>query len=185
MSKHVLFIQGAGEGAYKADKKLAESLRSLLGSFYEVRYPVMQNEQDASYEVWAGQIKEELTKRKGPAVVVGHSVGGSVAIKFLMENVVENALAGLFLIATPFWGGDGGWTYDGYEELIIPKVADSKLSDDVPLFLYHSNDDEVVPFAHLALYARRFPAAKAREINGRGHQMNNDLREVADDIKRL
>jgi hypothetical protein len=30
---------------------------------------------------------------------------------------------------------------------------------DVPIFLYHSRDDEVVPFAHLAMYAERLPLA--------------------------
>jgi uncharacterized protein len=185
MSKPVLFIHGAGEGAYKSDEKLAESLRSMLGSRYEVRYPLMENEEDAPYEIWVTQIKEELATMKGSVFLVGHSVGGSVLIKFLMENEVKNSIGGVFLIATPFWGGHGGWTYDGYEELVIPNQTDSKLSVDVPVFLYHSNDDEVVPFTHLALYAGRFPGARVREIKGRGHQMNNDLREVADDIKRL
>ena len=50
-------------------------------------------------------------------------------------------------------------------------------------FFYHSRDDETVPFAHLALYAQKFPQATIRELNGRGHQLNNDLSEVAEDIK--
>jgi uncharacterized protein len=41
-----------------------------------------------------------------------------------------------------------------------------------------------VPFAHLALYAEKLPQAAVRELDGRGRQLNNDLSEVADDIKR-
>jgi pimeloyl-ACP methyl ester carboxylesterase len=55
----------------------------------------------------------------------------------------------------------------------------------VPIFLYHSRDDEWVPFAHLAMFAERIPQAIIREFDGRGHQFNNDLSEVAEDIKGL
>jgi len=49
-------------------------------------------------------------------------------------------------------------------------------------FLYHSRDDQVVPFAHLALHAARLPRATVRESDGRGHQFGNDLSDVARDI---
>jgi hypothetical protein len=42
-----------------------------------------------------------------------------------------------------------------------------------------------VPFAHLAIYAKKLPQATIREFDGRGHQFNNDLSEVAADIKSL
>ncbi len=42
-----------------------------------------------------------------------------------------------------------------------------------------------MPFAHLALYTGALPDATVREFDGRGHQFNNDLSEVAADIKRL
>src|ERR687897_976388 len=51
--------------------------------------------------------------------------------------------------------------------------------------LYHSRDDETVPFAHLALYAEKLPRATVKEFDGRGHQFDDDLSEVARDIGRL
>lgn len=185
MKPQVLFIQGAGEGAYKEDEKLVTSLRRFLGSTYEVRYPVMQNENDAAYKTWVHQIKGELATIKDHVILVGHSVGGSILIKFLTETKTDKAVAGIFLIAAPFWGSDGGWTYDGYEALVLPEETDTKLPGEVPIFLYHSKDDEIVPFDHLALYAKRFPGATIRELGGRGHQLSNDLSEVANDIKEL
>jgi predicted alpha/beta hydrolase family esterase len=185
MKKQVLFIQGAGAGAYKEDEKLAASLRHLLGSSYEVHYPQMQNEDDADYETWVSQIKDELATLNDPVILVGHSVGGSILIKFLSETEIKTTVAGVFLIAAPFWGGNKGWTYDGYETLVLPKEADSKLPKNLPIFLYQSHDDETVPFAHLSLYAKRFPKATGRELDGMGHQLNNDLSEVANDIKKL
>jgi pimeloyl-ACP methyl ester carboxylesterase len=53
------------------------------------------------------------------------------------------------------------------------------------VFLYHSRDGEWVPYAHLALYAEKLPQATIHEFDGRGHQFDGDLSEVARDIKEL
>lgn len=184
MTKHILFIQGAGEGAYEEDEKLAASLRHSLGSEYEVHYPAMLNEEDAPYEQWKQQIENELTAIQPPILLVGHSVGASVVIKYVSELKVERSIVGIFLIASPFWGGDG-WRYEGWEELALPHdFATSRLKD-TSIVLYHCRDDEVVPFEHLALYTDILPQAQVRELDEGGHQLNNDLSVVAKDIRSL
>lgn len=45
--------------------------------------------------------------------------------------------------------------------------------------------DETVPFSHLKLYVKKIPHATFREIPGRGHQLNNDLTEIVQDMKNL
>lgn len=184
MKRQILFIHGAGEGAFEEDEKLVASLRQSLGSAYEVRYPAMEDENNAPYGIWVKQITHELANMKD-VILVGHSVGASVLIKFLSEHDPKKNIAGVFLIATPFWGGNGGWTYDGYEQLELPALQHAKLLDEVSLFFYHSKDDEVVPFEHLALYGKRFGNATIRELEGGGHQLNNDLSVVAADIAEL
>jgi uncharacterized protein len=184
VTKHVLFIQGAGEGAYEEDEKLAASLEHSLGSEYQVHYPAMHNEEDAPYEQWKQQIENELTAMQEPILLVGHSVGASVVIKYLSELKVEKSIAGIFLIACPFWGGDG-WRYEGWEELALPKEFATSLPKNALIALYHCRDDEVVPFEHLALYAHILPEAQVREFDEGGHQLNNDLSVVAKDIKSL
>jgi uncharacterized protein len=181
MKKQVLFIHGAGEGAYEADKKLATSLQHSLGSEYDVHYSALPDEGNAPYEQCKHQIEKDLGRMSKPVILVGHSVGASTIMKWLSEEG-EKPIAGIFLIATPFWGGNG-WRYDGYKEIELPKGFAARLPKDAPLFLYHSRDDEVVPFEHLALYAEQLPQATVREFDGRGHQFNNDLSEVAADIK--
>jgi uncharacterized protein len=184
MTKHVLFIQGAGKGAYEEDKELAASLRKALGTDYEVHYPAMLDEDNAPYEQWKQQIEKELAAMQGTIILVGHSVGASVLIKCMSETEVKKPIAGIFLIATPFWGGNG-WRYEGYEELALPKGFAAKLPKGASIFLYHCRDDETVPFEHLALYAQVLPQASVRELDAGGHQLNNDLFEVAQDIKTL
>ena len=58
----------------------------------------------------------------------------------------------------------------------------AKLPPGALVFLYHSQDDEIVPFSHLAFYARILPKATVREIASGGHQLNNDLTMIAKDI---
>jgi predicted alpha/beta hydrolase family esterase len=130
------------------------------------------------------QIASELTALNDPVLLLGHSVGASMLLKFLSENAVASIIGGIFLIATPFWGGDG-WRYEGFTRLALPEGFAARLPAGAPIFLYHSRDDEVVPFAHLGLYAQRLPQATIRELDGRRHQLNNDLSEVAEDIRGL
>jgi predicted alpha/beta hydrolase family esterase len=182
MKKQVLFIQGGGEGAYKEDGKLASSLQEALGVEYEVRYPKMPSEDAPDYEPWKVQIDKELAALNGAVILIGHSLGGSILLKYVSEEKIEKPIAGIFLISIPYWGGDNDWQYDGFT---LQEGFASKLPSGAQICLYHSRDDEIVPFAHLALYAEKLPQATIREFDGRGHQFNNDLSEVARDIKSL
>jgi uncharacterized protein len=65
MNKHVLFIHGAGEGAYKEDGLLAASLQNALGSAYEVHYPRMPEEEGSHYADWKAPIATELAALDG------------------------------------------------------------------------------------------------------------------------
>ena len=177
----ILFIQGGSEGAYKADRKLAVFLQEALKDEYAINYPRMPDEKNPDYETYKAKIEEELKKTDTKLILVGHSLGSCFLLKYLSEKRTDKEIAGIFLIATPFWG-DGGWQYEGFR---LDNDFASKLPATTPIFLYHSTNDETVPFSHLALYAKKIPRAKICEIVGRGHQLDNDLSEIVRDIKSL
>jgi uncharacterized protein len=179
--KHVVFIQGGGEGAYDEDIKLAASLRETLGAGYDVRYPRMPNEGDADCGAWKQLIAEELM-RAGSAVLVGHSIGASIVARYLADGAPKAALSGAFLIAAPFWHDHEFWHW---KEAELPQDIGERLPTGVPIFFYHGIDDEFVPVAHLDMYAKLIPQAVVRRLPGRNHQLNDDLSEVASDIKQL
>ena len=181
MKKHILFIQGAGEGAYEEDRKLADSLQEVLGVEYHVLFPRMPNEESPDNDAWMAQIAKELASLDGKVILVGHSAGGAVLLKYLLKEDVSKPIAGIFLISIPYWGPDD----EQGDEYTLQEGFASQLPKGVPIFLYHSRDDEWVPFAHLAMYAKKLPQAIIREFDGRGHQFNNDLSEVAADITSL
>jgi uncharacterized protein len=180
MKKEVLFIQGGGQGANVADEKLVNSLRNALGPKYEVRYPKMPNEEHSSYQALKSWIAKELEALHGEVILVGHSVGASIVLKYLSEEKPEQPIAGLFLVASPYWGAEQ-WQI---KEFALRERFVSGLPTGLPIFFYQSRDDEVVPFAHLKMYQEKLPQATFRELDGRGHQLNDDLSEVARDIKR-
>jgi predicted alpha/beta hydrolase family esterase len=178
---HVLFVHGAGEGAYEEDGKMAASLRDELGDAYDVRYPRMPGGDNPEHEAWKARISKELAGMDGGAILVGHSLGASTLLKYLSEEETANPVAGAFLIASPYWEVED-WEV---REYALREDFASSLPEGMPLYFYHSRDDEWVPFAHLALYEEKLPRATIREFDGRGHQFGDDLSEVARDIERL
>lgn len=86
-------------------------------------------------------------------ILVGHSLGGSILLKYLSEANVEESIAGIFLIATPYWGAED-WQVDEYA---LHDSFATRLPKAPPIFFYHSDNDDLVPFAHLALYAEKLP----------------------------
>src|SRR4051812_42242423 len=112
MPRFVLFIHGAGTGAYAADRLLADSLQRALGADYAVQCPQMPDEDNASYAAWKAEIDSRLAPMTGSVALVGHSVGASVLLKYLCDQTPTRQLTGLFLIAPPYWGASKFWTWD-------------------------------------------------------------------------
>jgi pimeloyl-ACP methyl ester carboxylesterase len=77
--------------------------------------------------------------------------------------------------------GEGGWQFAG---MAIKEKSFSKQLP-APVFFYHGTGDQTVPFSHLSLYEKKLPNAAFRTIAGRGHQLDNDLSEVAQDISKI
>jgi predicted alpha/beta hydrolase family esterase len=175
----VLFVQGGGKGAHSEDAPLASSLERALGPKYDVRFPRMPGEADPSLASWKEKLSSELSRIPTNAVLVGHSIGGSILLRYLSEEKVEKPIAGLFLLAAPSWDEDR-WNFD---ELKLPRDIAERLFLIPRLFFYHCRDDAVVPFAHLALHGARIPQAVTRAIVSGGHQFGNDLTRVAADIR--
>jgi predicted alpha/beta hydrolase family esterase len=182
MKKQVLFIQGGGAGAHDEwDNKLVDSLRRELGPGYEVRYPRMPNEADPSYAIWKAALAEEIAGLDDGAIVIGHSLGGTILINALAEAPPNRKLAGIFLIAAPFVGA-GGWQSED-----IKPAADlgGRLPSETPIHLYHGSEDETAPFAHVELYERAIPGAVVHRLDGRNHQLDDNLAEVAAGVRAL
>ena len=181
MKKNILFIQGGGNGGYEADAKLVKSLQTSLGIGYKVHYPQMQSDETVPDFGWLKQIGKEIAAIKNEVILVGHSLGASMLLKYLSENKIKKKIAGIFLISTPFWSGDEDWV----QGLKLQEDFADKLPKNVPIFLYHCRDDEEAPFDHLSLYSKKLLQSTVNKIASGGHQLGNDLTIIANEIKTL
>jgi hypothetical protein len=182
MTNQVLFVQGGGKGTHDEwDNKLVESLERELGPDYAVRYPRMPHEADPKFAAWTAALKRQFAGLDDGAIVIGHSIGGTILIRTLADDPPKLRLGGVFLVATPFVG-KGGWQTDDIEPL---SDLGARLPEQTPIHLYHGSQDETVPVGHVALYAKAIPQAVVRRLSGRDHQLNNDMSEIAADVRRL
>lgn len=182
MPRQLLFVQGAGEGVHDQwDNELVASLEHELGDGYRVRYPRMPGEADPRYAAWSAALRREFDALEDGAILVAHSVGGTVLLHTLAERPVKFRPGGLFVIAAPFIGA-GGWPSDDIPER--PDLAE-RLPAGVPVRFYHGEDDGVVPPSHAHRYATVVPFAVVRTLSRRDHQLNNDMSEVARDIRAM
>lgn len=175
----VLFIQGGGNDGYDADKLLVASLKSCLGNEYQISYPKIHSDEKSSDYGWTKQIGENISILKQDFILVGHSFGASMILKYLSENSANKFIKGVFLAATPFWNGNEEWQ----KGLKLVDNFAAKLPIQVPFFFYHCLDDEEISFSHFEHYKQKLKKATFRTIENGGHQLNNDLTLIAKDIK--
>jgi predicted alpha/beta hydrolase family esterase len=182
MTKQVLFVQGGGEGTHDEwDNKLVGSLKRELGTDYEIRYPRMPNEANPKYALWKTALNKEFARLDDGAILVGHSIGATILINVLAEKPSYSAPSGIFLIAAPF-AGKGGWPSEDIESI---SDLDARLPKRWKIYFYHGSEDDTVPFGHVDLYERAIPQAVVRRLAGRDHQLNEEMSEVAADIRGL
>ena len=175
----VLFMHGAG--GWTDDQPMAAELRALLDSNPLVNAAVWMPhfpDEGISAAAWLKQLDRQLNFLGPDVVAVAHSFGASMALLRLAAGWSGPRLSGLVLLAAPFWGSEG-WQ----AEYALP--AGFTPPDDLPLFLHHCRDDSTVPFDHLARFAPRMPHAVFRRHETGGHQFQDRMSAVSDDVAAL
>ena len=174
----VLFIPGAGDPRHpQGSGHLAAYLRRELGGTFNVVAPAMPDPTEPTYGAWRDSIAGLLPDLGENPLLVGHSLGASVLLKYLAEGTDEEPIAGLFLVATPFWGSD-------LPDFALPDGWERTVSD-IPTFLYHSRDDPEIPISHLRRYQEHLPNATSRLIDGAEHSFTDGLPQLVADIRAI
>ena len=173
--KHVVLVPGAG--VRQSDWQ--EPLQQELGAGYDVIAPAMPDPDEPAYDAWKRCVEDVIASRDGDFVLVGHSFGGWVLLKYLAEEAPQQRIAGLYLFAVPYFSGEDKDWY--VAEFQTPE--DFSALDRIPrIVLHHNRDDEAVPFAHVHEFARRIPRATVRTFDDGGHELAR-LNELAADIR--
>lgn len=182
MTRQVLVIHCAGnQGPGQGSQHLLAYIRDALGAEYDVLSPKLPNPDNPEYLLWKTELDKEFSALDDDPILIGHSFGGSVLLKYLSEEVSQQVFSGVFILAAPYWGIDENWPISQFS---LRDHFNVKLAQ-MPLFFYHSQNDPIVPFAHLKHYAEKLPQAIVRAIDGYEHFFNDGLPELVDDIKSL
>ncbi len=180
--RQVLVVQGGGAGVHDEwDLRLVQSLRRHLGPGFDVRYPRMPVEGDPDPVRWGDAIASELADLDEGAVVVGHSIGGTLLVHTLAERALGGSLGAIVLVAAPFVGR-GGWPNGAFEFALD---LGGRLPAGVPVHVVHGLDDDTAPPDHAERYGEAIPQARVHLLPGRDHQLGGDLREVAAMIRTI
>jgi len=176
--RNVLFIHGAGE-QNEGGGLLPRELRAGLGADIRLAAPIMPNPDAPDAAAWEAALGCHLGDQKAPLVLVGHSLGASLILKYLADHTRPPGLAGVVSIAAPFWGvAQGEMKHWG-----LPPGFETRLSDLPRIVLYHSRDDDEVPVSHLDRYAEALPQALVRKVDGRGHMFDDgNVADILADI---
>ncbi|MBU1348772.1 alpha/beta hydrolase [Patescibacteria group bacterium] len=155
------------------------SLGAALGEDFEVFQPRMPNAGDAKYPEWKTYFGKILPLMDPGVLLVGHSLGGVFLAKYLAEETVPQRIKATSLVSAPYWPS-GDEATGGFD---LPASLEKFSKQGGETFLYHSRDDEVVPFADLEKYQKALPHAHVRIGEGRGHYNTPDFPELVEDIK--
>jgi predicted alpha/beta hydrolase family esterase len=183
--RELVFIHGAG-GAIDdpefGSEELIAFLTRELAQDYRIRAPLMPNPEEPHATAWLDALEMELADFPNDGVLIGHSMGGAMILKLIAERRHSLAASGLVMIACPFWG-EPDWEV---EEFYLPHAFADRLSGLNRILLYHSRDDAIVPFAHMAVYHKHIPRAEPYEIDGSGHAFaRGDRRVLVSGIRSL
>lgn len=141
----------------------------------------MPDPENPRYVKWKMALQETLPVGGNKVAIIGHSLGGSVMLKYLSEGLCQMPVAGLFLIAAPFWG-KRGWAIEEFE---FKKDFVSKLPGMDHVFVYHSRKDGWVPFSHGEAYSKKLPGAVMRTLTGDEHEFSDGLPVLLKDVLNL
>jgi uncharacterized protein len=178
----ILFVPSAGpQTDDQGSSGLIRYLKSSLGKNSDLVCPEMPEPENPMYFKWKKVLEKEMTSGVAPIVLVGHSFGGSVLLKYISEEKFSREITGLFLVAVPFWG-QTGWEIDEFLlkpdfELYINRIPD--------IYIYHSCEDQWVPFVHLVHYSRVLLNAKIRVLQGKDHEFFKGLPQLTEDLINL
>lgn len=158
------------------------NLQKDLGEEYQVIRPEMPNKRDAKYLEWKIWFEKMFQFMDDEVVLVGSSMGALFLAKYLSENTFPKKIKALFLIAAP--SGNNPPHYNLWTFTLPASL--SKIAEQTDkVYLYHSKDDNVVPFANLADYQQQLPNAITRVFEDRGHFNQPALPELLEDIRAL
>lgn len=163
-------------------KNWKETLTEKLGKKFEVILPRMPNKMNARYSEWKIWFEKFIPFLEDEVVLMGHSLGGTFLTKYLSSTEFPKNIRATFLISAPYDDKDSG---ESLVDFALPESLNGLKRQGGKVFLYHSEDDPIVPFADFRKYTKELPDARTRVFKERGHFFQEEFPELFEDIQSL
>jgi predicted alpha/beta hydrolase family esterase len=157
------------------------NLATALGDSYDVVLPRMPNPMNARYAEWKIIFDKYVSLLDEGVIFIGHSLGGIFLAKYLSEEVYPKSIKATLLVAAPYNALDE----NPYVDFNILTNLSGLEKQGGKVFLYHSKDDEIVPFSSFERYQRELPTTITRVFTDRQHFNQSEFPELVEDIRSL
>ena len=155
------------------DIRWRQQYQEFLGDDWQVFLPQMPSPQNSKYHEWKIWFDKYIPFLQDGAVLVGHSLGANFLAKYLTENTVPFKISQLHLVAGCY-GWHGGFKLGDALSNIEPQCDN--------VFIYHSQDDEVVRYSSAEKYKKALPKADLVTFTDRGHFLQPEFPELVKNI---
>ena len=193
--KQILFIHGGdsfrSQAAYLADLKARQMdytrllpkqrwTNTLAAEFpaADILLPTMPNSANAQFDEWAIWFEKILPFLDPSARIIGHSLGAMFLAKYLHQKPLAQPVAQLHLVAGGY--DDPSQDYGSFKVDSATGLEKSTRQ----IFLYHSEDDPVVPYSELAKFEKDLPAATVCRFSTRNHFLDPEFPEIIENLKK-
>jgi predicted alpha/beta hydrolase family esterase len=158
------------------------SLAGELGQNFQVLAPRMPNGTNAKYAEWSLWLERCLKFVEDGVILIGHSLGGIFLAKYLAEHTFPKKIKATLLVGSPF---DDVSTVESLNDFALPASLERFAGQGGKVYIVHSQDDPVVPFAETVKYQRAIPQAKILAFTDRGHFNQPSFPELVELLRSL
>lgn len=150
-----------------------KSLNEKLNCVYEVFLPQMPSKYNAKYIEWCIWMEKIEVFLHDEVIIIGHSLGANFVTKYFAQHRADYSIAQMHLVAGCY--GLGG----GFEMPVCMDILNQQCKH---IWIYHSRDDQIVPYEHAMCYQRSLPHAQLVTFTDRGHFLQDDFPEIISNI---
>jgi predicted alpha/beta hydrolase family esterase len=140
---------------------------------HEVIAPDLPNPEEPTPEEWTKFLLDQIGYVDDETIIVGHSLGGAQALRFLEAVEARSTPKGVILVATPWMIKD-----EKFRGFFMSELDFDVLMWKASRFIVmHSRDDQTIPFDHAEKYAKVLHA-KLIETQNSGHFQGEAYPEI-------
>lgn len=168
---------------FEKSKNRRERLTEQTEKTHQIIIPTMPCKQNADYIAWKIWFERHFEFLNNEDIIlIGHSQWAVFLTKRLSENQFPKQIKQLHLVSWVFDDNDldeetiGNFIFD-------PSNLNNIESQVNHIFIYHSKDDDIVPFRHGEELAKHLPSANFLIFENRGHFREYSFPELLENIK--